>query len=244
MSTLFGAEFCCAACGAIVSVRVADSLNANRMPEARRWVLDRTLFQQRCPCGRTVTAIQPFLYADFERGLWLQVLPEDQRPAYHRHEIEVFAAYRDAFDPATGPRFIDALGAMVTPRVVYGYEELREKLVAADAALDDAVIEALKLELLVGQPELLRRGIVLLTLDAADSRSLQFRAYGFPPGGPGEIVGELDVARATYDQLAERAALVRDSYPSLFDGIYVNVQRYRHEPLAATDGRAAASLGG
>ena len=237
MSTIYSAAFRCADCGAVLDVRVADSLNANRLPEARQWVLDRTLFQHACPCGRTITAIQPFLYADFDRGLWLQVLPEDQRPTYHRHEREVLAAYRDAFDPATGPRFIDALGAMVTPRVVYGYEELREKVVAADAALHDAMVEALKLELLVGQPELLQRGIVLLTLDDADPHVLQFRGYGFPPGGPGEIRAELTVARATYDELIERAALVRDSYPSLFDGVYVNVQRYRHEP-PATGARA------
>jgi hypothetical protein len=240
VSTIYSAAFRCVDCGAVLDVRVADSLNANRLPEARQWVLDRTLFQQPCACGRAVTAIHPFLYADFDRGLWLQVLPEDDRPAYHAHETEVLAAYRAAFDPETGPRFIEALASMVTPRVVYGYEELREKVVGADAALDDAIVEALKLEILVGHPELLRRGVVLLTLDGADPESLQFRAYGFPPGGPGEILGEIAVARATYDELAERTAIVRDSYPALFDGVYVNVQRYRFEPEPARAASAAS----
>ena len=230
MSTLYTTAFRCPECGAAVDVRVADSLNANRLPEARQWVLERTLFQLPCACGHTVTAIHPFLYADFDRGLWIQVLPEDQRPAYHASEREVLAAYRAAFDPAHGPNFISALGALVAPRVVYGYEELREKIVAADARHDDALVEALKLEVLAGQPELLRRGVALLTLDAVDERALSFRAYGFPPGGSGEILGEIGVARTLYAALAERAATVHDSYAALFEGVYVNIQRYRFEP--------------
>jgi hypothetical protein len=240
MSTIYSAPFRCVDCGAVLDVRVADSLNANRLPEARQWVLDRTLFQKACACGRAVTAIHRFLYADFERGLWLQVLPEDDRPAYAAHERDVIAAYRAAFAPATGPRFIEALADMVAPRVVYGYEELREKVVCADAGLDDALVEALKLEILVGQPELLQRGVVLLTLDGADPDSLRLRAYGFPPGGPGQIVGEVAVARAIYDELAARTAAVRDSYPALFDGVYVNVQRYRFEPDPGERFRASA----
>jgi hypothetical protein len=238
VSTLYTTAFRCPDCGAALDVRVADSLNANRLPEARQWVLDRTLFQKPCACGRMVTAIHPFLYADFEHGLWIQVLPEDQRPTYHATEADVLAAYRVAFDPARGPNFISALGALVAPRVVYGYEELREKIVAADAQLDDALVEAFKLELLVGQPELPRSGVALLTLDAVDDRTLSFRAYGFPPGGPGEILGEIGVARTLYAALAERAAAVRDSYPALFGGVYVNVQRYRFERLVAAEASA------
>jgi hypothetical protein len=232
MSTTYHTAFHCVDCGAAVDVRVADSLNANRLPEARRWVLDRTLFQHPCVCGRTVTAIHPFLYVDFDRGLWVQVLPEDERPAYHAREPEVVAAYRTAFDPGSGPRFVASLGSLVTPRLVYGYEELREKVMAGDAALDDALVEALKLEILATQPDLLRRGVMLLTLDSADAQTVRFGAYGFPPGGPGELLGDVTVPRAMYDALAARKAAVRDSYPSLFEGVYVNVQRYRFEPAS------------
>ena len=241
MSTLFSAEFRCVDCGAALDVRVADSLNANRLPEARQWVLDRTLFQAACGCGRVITAIHRFLYVDFERGLWIHVLPEDERPAYHAREPEVVAAHRTAFDPARGPRLLDALGSTVTPRVVFGYEELREKVVAADAALDDALVEALKLEILATHRELLQRAVMLLTLDGADPQTLGFRAYSFPPGGPGEIVGDIAVSRTIYTALAERAEAVRDSYPALFDGVYVNVQRYRFEPEPSASAAALAS---
>lgn len=235
MSTLYNAPFRCADCGATVDVRVADSLNANRMPDARRWVLERTLFQGTCACGRTVTALHPFLYVDFDRGLWIQVVPEEQRPAYHAREPEVTAAYRAAFDPARGPHFLSSLGALVTPRLAYGYEELREKIVGGDAALDDALVEVLKLELLATRPELLRHGVMLLTLDGADAEALRFLSYGFPPGGPGELLGDLTVSRQLYDALAERRAAVRESYPQLFEGVYVNIQRYRFEPAGDPD---------
>jgi hypothetical protein len=33
-----------------------------------------------------------------------------------------------------------------------------------------------------------------------------------------------------YDALAERKVAMRDSSPSRFEGVYVNVQRYRFEP--------------
>lgn len=240
MSTLFNVQIPCDGCGARVVVRVADSLNANRMPEARTWVLERTLFRERCTCGAHVLAIHPFLYADFDRGLWIHVMSEDQRPHYHAREPEVLAAHRAAFDTATGPRFLDALGAMVTPRLVYGYEELREKLIAADERLDDALVEAMKLEILVSRPELIRQGVMLLTLDSTDEASLRFRAHHFrPTGAPadrevhhviGSVLGEIAVSRALYAALAEKRDAVRDSYPSLFDGVYVNVQRYRFEP--------------
>lgn len=237
MSTLFSIELRCA-CAATVVVRIADSLNANRMPDARCWVLDRTLFQQPCSCGRTVVALHPVLYTDFDRGLWIQVLPEDLRPDYHAREPEVLAAYHRAFDPGTGARFLPALGGLVSPRLVYGYEELREKVVAADHGLDDVIVEVLKLEVLATHPDLLRSGVMLLTLEGADAGSLQLRAHHFAPGGRGEILGDVVVSRALYTALAEREAALTESYPSLFEGVYVNVQRYRFEP--AEDAATAA----
>jgi hypothetical protein len=222
----------CPACGTRLPVRVADNLNAERMTDARRWVLDRSLFQGACSCGTRFTAVHPFLYVDFERGLWIHVMPEDKRPEYHGREPEVVDAFHTAFDTERGPRFVASLAALVTPRLVYGYEELREKVVGADAGLDDAVVEALKLEILALRPELAEGGVMLLTLEAADAELLTFRSHGFGSDGAGEILGELTVARALYDKLAEPETGMRHSYPGLFGATYVNIQRYRFEPPA------------
>jgi hypothetical protein len=230
MSGVSGAGVTCLACGAMLDVRIADSVSTERTPEARGCVLDRTLFQAPCACGRLVSAPHPLLYVDFEHGLWVQVLPEDERPRYHGHEAEVAAAYRTAFDTRQFPRFVAVLGQMVRPRLVFGHEELREKVVGAGAGLDDGVVEVAKLELLAGHSELLRQGVMLLTLDAVDARGLGFRAYRFAPGEPGEILGEVVAPRTLYDGLAARRDQLRDAYPSLFDAVYVNVQRYRFEP--------------
>lgn len=228
MSTLYASQIECAGCGEPLSVRLADSLNANRMPEARRWVLERSLLTVSCgECGQRTTAVKPLLYTDFERGLWIQVMPEQDRPGFEPLERDVRAGFAAAFDTGTFPRFVQILGARLQPRVAFGYEELREKVVAADAGLLDTLVEVLKLELFVVNPEILRAGAELLTLDAADEERLRFYFHVFPPGRAGEITGELTVARGAYEALVADIEHVRRCHPALFEGVYVNALRYR-----------------
>jgi hypothetical protein len=229
MSTLYNAPVTCSSCGHVVFVEVADSLNANRMPAARERVLARELFTMDCACGRRITAIHNVLYVDFERALWVQVAPEEERTRYPELEGGVLAAYREAFDPATYPKALAALGAMVRPRLAFGYEELREKVVAADAAIDDALLEVLKLELLVARPDLLTDGVELLVLTAADDKVLRLDLHSFG-GGDGQVIGELVVARAGYESLVVRRAGVAPTYRGLFERPYVNTARYRFAP--------------
>jgi len=242
MSTLYNAPVTCSSCGHVVFVEVADSLNANRMPAAREQVLARALFTADCACGRRITAIHNVLYVDFERGLWVQVAPEEERVRYPELEGGALTAYREAFDPATYPKAIAALGAMVRPRLAFGYEELREKVVAADAGLDDAMLEVLKLELLVARPDLLTDGVELLVLTAADDDVLRLDMHSFA-GGDGEVIGELEVARGGYESLVAHRAEVESTYPGLFERPYVNIARYRFAPevpLEATPETAEA----
>ena len=237
MSTLYNASITCSSCGESVHVEIADSLNANRMPAARERVLARELFTTDCACGRRITAIHSVLYVDFERGLWVQVAPEEERIRYPELEGGVLSAYREAFDPATYPMAVAALGAMVRPRLAFGYEELREKVVAADAGLDDALLEVLKLELLVARPDLLTDGVELMVLTAVDDQLLRLDLHSFA-GGEGQVIGELGVARAGYESVVARRADVVAIYPGLFERPYVNIARYRFAPEAALDSDA------
>jgi len=225
MSTTYAAPVTCSACGLELMIDVADSLNANRMPDARRWVVERTLFSATCRCGRRITAVKDLLYVDFEHGLWLQVANEVERPRFAAFEPEVTAAFAQAFDAERGPAAITALAAMVRPLLVFGYEELREKVVAAAAALDDSLIEALKLELLVARPDLLTDGVEVMLLASADEGALHFDLYRVRDGGG--LFGELVVRRDAYDSIASRRDSVAETYPSLFTAPYVNIARYR-----------------
>lgn len=226
MSTIYSAPVTCSVCGHQQMVEIADSLNANRMPAAREQVLARTLFGVTCECGRRITAIHKVLYVDFDRGLWIQVANEEERPGYVALEPAVLGAFAEAFDTDRYPKAIAALAAMVRPRLVFGYEELREKVVAADAGIDDCLLEALKLELLAARPDLLVDGVEVIMLASADDRALHFDLYAFP-GGEGQLAGELVIARSGYDGAVARRQVVAETHPRLFDGPYVNIARYR-----------------
>jgi hypothetical protein len=63
-----------------------------------------------------------------------------------------------------------------TPRVVFGLEELREKLVGADAGFDDRAVELMKAALMHDHPVLLTRAVLRLALDAVDARGAHFVA--------------------------------------------------------------------
>jgi hypothetical protein len=227
MSTLYSGTIPCGGCGAPVAVPLADSLNANRMPAARDWVLERTLMTATCTCGAQTTAIQPVLYVDFERKLWIQAVEDDRRPAFPACEAEVRTQFAEAFDTTRFPAFIAVWRDQIQPRVVFGYEELREKVVAADHDLDDAILEVLKLELLVAQPHLVRGGVQVLLLEKVVDDALRFRGLTFDRDGRAQLGAELDVRRSAHDGLAARRDELARTYPALFGGCYVNAQRYR-----------------
>jgi hypothetical protein len=227
MSTLYHTAITCPACGVSQQVEIADSLNANRMPQCRDWVLERALFRATCACGEALVVLHPLLYVDFDRGLWIQVAMEPDRPNFAALEALALDAFRQAFDPTSFPA-LSAFSAMVRPRVVFGYEELREKVVAADAGLDDALVEALKLEILVARPDLLHDGVEQIVLvDASDN--LRFELFAPGADGDPEPYGVLDVARSGYESIAARRDHVRRMMPRLFDGTYVHVARYRFQ---------------
>jgi hypothetical protein len=231
MSTLYEISIRCVACEASWPVQVADSLNVGRMPAARAWVIERTLHAAVCPaCGVRQVVAKPVLYTDFEHGLWVHCVPEDERLSYPDHEAVARETFAYAFDTDRFPRAVGALRQMVSLRVVFGYEELREKVVCAGHGLDDALVEALKLELLYANPDLILGGVEILVLEeCAAEGELRFGLYRFPEDRA-ERIGQLGVARRAYDMLAARPNQVARSHPSLFSEPYCNILRYRHAP--------------
>src|SRR5262249_34396472 len=62
-------------------------------------------------------------------------------------------------------------------RVIYGLDELREKIVAQDAGLDDRIVELLKIYLLQEHPFLLKKPRLLVHLTGVDAAAFDFVAY-------------------------------------------------------------------
>ena len=62
-------------------------------------------------------------------------------------------------------------------RVIYGLDELREKVIAQDAGLDDRRVELLKVFVLHEQPFLMQQPRPLMHLTGVDSASVDFVTY-------------------------------------------------------------------
>lgn len=146
---------------------LADCLNVQRTPAARQQVLDRQLHRVAVE-GGALQVEKAFVYLDRARGQAFLVQPPRER-------------YRHADASAALQRMLgelpDGMGAPLRQRrVVFGLEELREKLVAADAGLDDRAVELMKAAIVHDHPVLLARARLRLSLDHVDARGAHFVA--------------------------------------------------------------------
>lgn len=216
----------CARCGARVELRLVDSLNAGRHPHLRRLLLDRALHAFACPaCGDRFTVEQPLFYFDLERRQFFGAYPlADLAEARPRAE-EVLGSF-ERWMVERAPEGVRRLAPSFLVRVCFGYEELREKVVADEAGLNDLVLEALKGEILRGAPGLAAAGVATLRLDALDGDELVLipDALGAPPPLP-----PLRVPRADYDAVDARRGELLALRPGLASGPHCSLLRLARE---------------
>jgi len=247
MSTFHTVELTCAGCGEPFEGRLLDSLNAERHPAGRQQLLDRTLHLLPCPrCDVRNLVDKPMLYTDLSQALFIQCLPETLRLRFEVDEQEIIEVHRRVFTGDRSPPFVREIGHLAAPRLVYGYEELREKIVAAEAELDDRLVEVLKLQLLMMWPDLLAAGARVLLLDAVtEERGVELvvlyasdaEADGQQLPPPDGLPRKVGLPMERYRELvAQRDSLAR-TYPRLFAPGWVNILRYKFDPadLEETD---------
>lgn len=147
MSLFRTVEFPCPSCAVVVPFELNHSVNADRRPALRDEILARRFQQQPCPsCGIAFRIEPEFTYIETRAGLWIAVMPSSQRTAVTANEGRVRAAFDKSFG-ASAPAEAAAIGATLRPRLVFGWEALHEKLVAAAAGIDDVVLELAKIAL-------------------------------------------------------------------------------------------------
>lgn len=163
-------------CGNTLSVQLADSVNVKRSPEARDRILNGELHRVACTnCGRKITVEKPFYYTDFSRNTLFKVLPRGERHTWKQASKDL-----DTASKAIPAVVADAEGR--TLRVIFGMDDLREKLVAQDAGIDDRVLELMKVLLVYEHPILVRRPRLRLVLDEVTDADLNFvAAYEHSP---------------------------------------------------------------
>jgi len=170
---------------------------------------------------------KPFYYTDLSRNDLFKVLPRGERHTWTLASKQLDRAAALVPEKLTrGPRKL---------RVVFGMDELREKLVAEDAGFDDRVIELLKVLVVYEHPVLIRRPRLRLTLDSAGKRHLQFQAlYEHDPKGfritfPRALADSLAQDRSKLDAWTKNAHQV-----PLFrlPDHWVNIWRWSPQPAA------------
>jgi hypothetical protein len=216
-------------CGETLTVQLADSINVKRAPDLRDRILEGKLHRATCgECGRQMTVEKPFYYTDLERNALFKVSPRGERHMWKEASGEL--------DTASGfiPRAVsDAEGRSL--RVVFGMDELREKLVAQDASIDDRVLELLKVLLAYEHPVILRKPRLRLALDRVTETDLEFTAayehdqQQFRLRMPRRLADE---AAADPDKLREWTDAAHST--SVFDlpDHWVNIWRWSPQPTA------------
>ena len=158
-------------CGEKFKEPLARGINASRTPEARRLILEGKFHRVKCPgCGTEVTVEKQFFYTDFDRDTFIRVNPRFERHLWKEESALMERNLSLLPDALSEP---DAR----TPRVVFGMDELREKLIAQDANLDDRIVELLKVLVLYEHPFLMQTPRLRLLLDKADYEWLEFVAF-------------------------------------------------------------------
>ena len=206
MSTFVGIDVECPVCGTVTRREVATSINASRSPEWRDVILGGDFQRFTCPtCGDRAAPILPFPYIDFDRKQYIGVFPASDEAAWWVHEREP----SEAFERNLGrfaPAVAQPIGADMHVRTVFGLDALREKILVLDAGLDDAVLEALKLRLLVAREDLSSALEDRPRLIAATDEALDFVVLA-PSEESGRDLYRLSVPRADYDLVAQDRAL-------------------------------------
>jgi hypothetical protein len=217
MSTWFIETIVCPACGASQEARLARGVHVARAPEVREQVLDRTFHRVTCvACALRFVALRPLVYTDIDRKHWIYVALASERPRWPELEDAAAAIFDQAFN---GSPLAIELAEGFKQRVVFGMEELREKLVIWRAGYDDAVFECVKLQLLERRPGLAREQVVVDTID--DQVILT--------GAPEPIAIERTAVEDAHDRRAELSR----RFPELFHGHYVSTHRllgHRYRP--------------
>ncbi len=203
----------CRTCGEEVLAVTIESANPARHPPFQEQLLDRELLKMPCPhCDAEHRHYDRFTWIDLPGLLCVVVLHESERPDWPELELE---ALRELSVPLReeGPPFVRAFGETVSIRLVFGLEELREKVVCRIHDLDDRVVESIKEDLVYGA-----------TLDSAEpGMNLTFK--------DGDRL--FDVPWELLEETATRREELAAELPGIFDpaATWVNAGRSQRAPL-------------
>ena len=217
MSTFVARSIRCPNCATEQEREIASSVNIMRSPHVRERILDQTFQVFECThCGRRFIYTGEFSYVDLSRRQLFGVFPPSAESDWVACEQRTTDAYRKTLGD-DAPSIAQPFGEGLVIRCVFGLPALREKLILADAGLDDVLVEAAKLDLLRSADD--------LPLDAAHRpRLMTLDVSEVVFGLPGQV--RLPVSRDAFDRYLATAAEHRDELAEdLAAGPYVDLGR-------------------
>ena len=222
MSMLETQNIACPSCGSLNKVEVFHSINADRRPDLRDAALARNLQQQTCSHCQMQFRIDPeFNYLDMGRGQWLAVHPLETLGNWQA----VVAADSAVFDKSYGagaPASAREIGESLRVRVAFGWAAFREKLVTAEAGLDDVELELLKMAILRSQDDMpLSDSVELRLVDVVDGQLV----LCWLEAAQDEVVQTMLVPMQAYEEIAADTGGWAALRQSISEGPYVDMQR-------------------
>ena len=207
MSTWHDEEIACPFCGVTQVVKVATGLHISRLPHIREKVIRGELHRFACSsCAREIEVRQRVIYTDFDRGHWIEVWPAQDIAQWRELAPACQARYQQAVErgaPILRERVRD-----FRVRLVFGYDELREKLVLWDAGFDDVAVEILKLLAVRRDPSIFGIDDRLVVRAVVDGTLEIDRTRGGAPAGTTTLTtstGELESLRAELEPALDHA---------------------------------------
>ncbi|MFT3908258.1 MAG: CpXC domain-containing protein [Ferruginibacter sp.] len=157
-------------CGCNFTAQLARGINIQRTPELKQKIIEGKFHRVSCPkCKSEFTVEKEFYYTDFKTNLFIHVKPRQEKYLWKKASAELTKQVNDV-PPSLAP----AQGRKL--RVVFGMNELREKLIAQDYDLDDRMVELMKVLLIHDHPILIQRPRLQISLDKIGNNSINFKA--------------------------------------------------------------------
>ncbi len=215
MSTFVPSTIVCR-CGERYTVEVANGLHISLRPDIRQQILDGTFHRFFCPaCGMTTMVDTLIAFTDFPRRQWFTIAPSTGLPWRRRW----LAVARESFEATmvnNAPELVAGWAKEMTRRLMFGLASLREKLVTADAGLDDRVVELLKIQLVRDLRDRFSPGDYFhLVAVTGDELELE-RTH------PDGMIRKAPVPRSMYDALAAEPELPRLIELAFPDGLLID----------------------
>jgi len=220
MSTWSERELTCSACAASVRARVALGAHTGRAPQIRDAILARRFHLFTCACGATISVDTDFEYTDIERRQLFLVGRVSERTHWREHEQQLHRTIERVLQ--LGSPLVTPFVHGLTSRVVFGLEALREKLVLDDAALDDALVECIKIRAYANDPTLAAPGSRIVVDAVTANDALACLWFPKPDAAPDRA---LELPPAWVAAALDDRASLEARFPELFGGGYVDAAR-------------------